>query len=164
MANYVAGEGPEFTPFAIVGEAPGKEEDLAGRPFVGRSGMLVDEVLDSLGIPRASIYITNVIKERPPNNATPSADEIERARASLGAELLERGVTHILALGKVPRDALLPHLDEPMRLSRECSYSYRDSDIVVYVTWHPSYVLRQGRNPEIMGQFMDDIRHWYARA
>lgn len=162
---YVNGEGPEYTPLAIVGEAPGKEEDETGRPFVGQSGQLLNQVLHALGIDRRAVYITNVIKERPLNNATPSMDEIERAMGSLGAELLEHGVDKILAMGKVPRDALLPQLrNEPMRLSRECSYSYRDSAIKVYVTWHPSYVIRNGRSGQVMAEFMDDIRHWYVGA
>jgi DNA polymerase len=165
LGDPVPGVGPDYTPYAIVGEAPGEEEDIQGRPFVGASGNMINEALDMLRIDRDSIYITNVVKTRPPGNATPSYDDIERARPALGAELLERGVTQILAVGKVSRDALLPWLSkESMKLSRECSYSYNDTDIRVYVTWHPSYVIRNGKQGDVLMQFLDDIRHWYAGA
>lgn len=77
--NYfpVLGEGDHYAKIMFIGEAPGKNEALTGRPFCGRAGKILDEVLSSIDVPRESVYITNIVKDRPPENRDPSPEEIE---------------------------------------------------------------------------------------
>jgi len=75
--NPVVGEGDSYTDIMFVGEAPGENEAKTGRPFCGRSGKLLDEFLLSINIPRESVYITNIVKDRPPKNRDPLPEEIE---------------------------------------------------------------------------------------
>lgn len=74
--HIVAGEGSPDADVLLVGEAPGKSEDAQGRPFVGRSGKLLDQLLETAGLARGDVYITNVVKARPPGNRDPRADEV----------------------------------------------------------------------------------------
>lgn len=165
MGKVVPGDGPRPCDLMIVGEAPGAQEEKEGRPFVGASGSLLNVALEAVGARREDAYITNVVKERPPNNRTPSREEISASREELGREIDDVHPRRILALGRVPRDCLLPWLsDERLGLSREAAYHYQGTDITVYVTWHPAYILYNGKNTEIMMQFVDDIRHWYVGA
>ena len=85
--QVVFGSGPKNVRLVIIGEAPGAEEDRQGLPFVGRSGALLDRLLNSVGIARAEVYIANVIKCRPPDNRNPSALEIATCRPFLEAQL-----------------------------------------------------------------------------
>jgi uracil-DNA glycosylase family 4 len=74
--NIVPGEGSETAEVMLVGEAPGASEDKQGRPFVGRAGKLLDQLLEEAGLVRADVFITNVVKARPPGNRDPKADEV----------------------------------------------------------------------------------------
>lgn len=73
----VIGEGSHNASIMFIGEAPGKNEAVTGRPFCGASGKILDELLESVGIPRKDVYVTNIVKDRPPGNRDPSAEEIE---------------------------------------------------------------------------------------
>jgi uracil-DNA glycosylase family 4 len=86
-AQLVPGDGPAHAAVMLVGEAPGAAEDAEGRPFVGRSGKLLFEALAAAGIARADVYVTNVVKARPPGNRDPKADEVAHHRPWLEAEL-----------------------------------------------------------------------------
>lgn len=85
--NPVPGEGSPDASIVIVGEAPGAAEDTAGRPFVGRAGKLLDGLLEEAGVVRADVFITNVLKARPPKNRDPRADEVEHSWPWLRAQL-----------------------------------------------------------------------------
>jgi len=85
--HMVPGEGDLDAPVMLVGEAPGASEDRAGRPFVGRAGRLLEEVLGVAGLEREGVYITNVVKARPPGNRDPRAAEVEHCMPWLLAEL-----------------------------------------------------------------------------
>ena len=85
--QLVPGEGDPGAAVMLVGEAPGAQEDLQGRPFVGRSGKLLDELLGVAGLARADVYITNVVKARPPGNRDPKADEVAHHRPWLERQL-----------------------------------------------------------------------------
>ncbi len=74
--NVVIGEGNKNAKIMFIGEAPGREEDLTGRPFVGRAGKFLDEILEYIGIKRENVYITSILKCRPPNNRNPKKEEI----------------------------------------------------------------------------------------
>ena len=86
--NAVPGEGSESTKVMFVGEAPGEQEDVQGRPFVGAAGKLLTELLASLGLRRTDVYITNVVKCRPPNNRPPRKDERNACRPYLDRQIL----------------------------------------------------------------------------
>jgi DNA polymerase len=85
--NFVPGEGPAPADVMIVGEAPGASEDKQGRPFVGRAGRLLDELLEAAGLSREAVFITNVLKARPPGNRDPRADEVRHSMPWLEAQL-----------------------------------------------------------------------------
>jgi uracil-DNA glycosylase len=85
--HLVPGEGSATAPVVIVGEAPGASEDKQGRPFVGRAGKLLDQLLGEGGLDREAVFITNVLKARPPGNRDPRADEVAHHRPWLEAQL-----------------------------------------------------------------------------
>jgi DNA polymerase len=126
----------------IVGEGPGREEDLQGRPFVGRSGQLLDRLLEQeAGLARRDVYITNVVKCRPPGNRDPRPDEIDAC-----APYLERQVALIrpavmLTLGNFATKLLL-HTTEGITKLRGRSYPY--SGTILVPTFHPAAALRGG--------------------
>ncbi len=84
ITNYVPGEGPADAQIMLVGEAPGAQEDKQGRPFVGPSGSLLTRLLHSIGIDRKDVFITSVVKCRPPGNRAPTASELAACRQHLG--------------------------------------------------------------------------------
>ena len=85
--NLVPGEGSATAPVVIVGEAPGANEDAQGRPFVGRAGAILDDLLQAAGLAREDVFITNVVKARPPGNRDPRADEVAHHLPFLDAQL-----------------------------------------------------------------------------
>jgi uracil-DNA glycosylase family 4 len=111
----VIGEGSPTADVLFIGEAPGKQEAKSGRPFVGASGRVLDELLESIGLDRGDVYITNVVKDRPPDNRDPHADEID-----LYAPLLDRQIAIIqpkviATLGRFAMDFVLSKFDAPQQ-------------------------------------------------
>jgi uracil-DNA glycosylase family 4 len=106
--QIVPGEGPLDADIMFVGEAPGQDEDLAGRPFVGPSGDLLGEWLDSVGLRRELVYITNVLKYRPPNNRKPTSGERHAARPLLAAEIHMVLPRLVVLLGSTPLQTVFP--------------------------------------------------------
>ena len=100
--NLVFGEGDPDANLVIIGEAPGEDEDLQGRPFVGRSGQLLDRILESVGLHRDDIYITNIVKYRPPGNRNPKPDEIAASEPLLTEQIKLIRPQIIATLGNVP--------------------------------------------------------------
>jgi uracil-DNA glycosylase len=98
--NLVPGEGSAAAPVVIVGEAPGASEDKQGRPFVGRAGRLLDQLLEEAGLARDAVFITNVVKARPPNNRDPRADEVAHHLPWLEAQLEVIGPRLLVPLGR----------------------------------------------------------------
>jgi DNA polymerase len=98
--NLVPGEGSATAPVVLVGEAPGASEDKTGRPFVGRAGKLLDELLAEAGLQREDVFITNVVKARPPKNRDPRADEVAHHLPWLEAQLAAIGPRLIVPLGR----------------------------------------------------------------
>lgn len=97
--KLVKGDGPVPCDVMIIGEAPGAEEDTQGKPFVGRAGRVLNEALTAAGIDRSQVYITNVVKRRPPDNRTPTLDEIDEYWPLLMKEIIAVQPTYILTLG-----------------------------------------------------------------
>ncbi len=148
----VTGEGPCPAEVMLVGEAPGREEDLEGRPFVGAAGKLLDKMLAAIGLKREELYITNVVKCRPPGNRTPEREEIEACRPYLARQVRLVKPRAILALGSVAARSLLLS-DEP--LSRLRGRAHELEGIPVVPTYHPAYLLR---NPAAKRAAWEDLK------
>ena len=135
----VPGEGPAKTPLMLIGEAPGRDEDLEGRPFVGRAGKLLDQMLAAIKIRRSEVYITNVVKCRPPGNRNPEPDEIEACLPYLSQQIKLVGPKLICTLGLVSAQTVLG-TTEP--LSRLRGRVHEKDGLKVLVTFHPAFLLR----------------------
>jgi DNA polymerase len=142
--KLVFGEGDPQARLLFVGEGPGRDEDLQGRPFVGKAGELLDKMISALGLRREQTYITNVVMCRPPDNRVPAPEE---ARACLGylrrkIELLQPAV--IVTLGATPLRELLGVSEGITRVRGQWRrLKVGDREIPVMPTFHPAYVLRQ---------------------
>ncbi len=135
----VFGSGTGNIKLVCIGEAPGESEDKQGLPFVGKSGELLTKMLGAINIDREDIFITNVIKCRPPLNRDPKDDEIQKCSIYLDEQLQVLKPKYILALGRVAAKRLLG-LDYSMKKFREEIQNYKG--IPVIVTYHPSALLR----------------------
>lgn len=138
--NAVPGEGNGNTGLLFVGEGPGRQEDEQGRPFVGRAGNKLTDILQSVSLERSQVYITNIVKCRPPENRTPKSDEVESCLPYLEAQIAEINPSIIVTLGNAATKTLLD-IDEGITSIRGKFYSWRGS-IEVFPMFHPSYLLR----------------------
>ncbi|MBN2854477.1 uracil-DNA glycosylase [Patescibacteria group bacterium] len=109
-SNLVFGEGSVKAKIVFIGEAPGAKEDELGRPFVGRSGKLLEESLEEIGLKREEVYITNIVKRRPPENRDPSLKEIEAYRPYLEKQLEIIKPKIIVSLGRFALNYFFPDL------------------------------------------------------
>jgi uracil-DNA glycosylase len=149
----VVGMGAPDAALMFVGEGPGAEEDRQGLPFVGRSGKLLDQLMfEELGVTRDRVYITNVVKCRPPNNRDPEPDEISSCNPWLEQQLDLVDPKVIVTLGKFASQLLLQTKQGITKL-RGASYPYAGR--VRGPTMHPAYVLRGGGEP--MAQMRADL-------
>ena len=137
--NLVFGEGSPSARLMFIGEAPGAEEDLQGRPFVGAAGQVLNNLLNKLGLQREEVYITNVVKSRPPGNRDPEPDEIEACLPYLKKQIAAIQPRVIVTLGKIATQAVLG-IKEPLTKIRGQWQRY--DHIRVMPTFHPSYLLR----------------------
>jgi uracil-DNA glycosylase len=151
--QVVFGVGDPAADLMLVGEGPGREEDLAGEPFVGRSGKLLDRLLrEELGLERSSCYIANVVKCRPPQNRDPRPEEIAACRPYLHrqVELIDPAV--VVTLGNFATRLLLD-TTEGIRRVRGRSYPFRGGHLVP--TYHPAAALRSGG--EVVAEMRADL-------
>jgi len=150
--NAVPGEGPTDAKLVVVGEGPGATEDETGRPFVGRAGALLTEILAAIDLPREQVFICNVVKCRPPQNRKPVPAEIESCVPFLHRQLdiLEPAV--ILAMGGTAAETLL-ETKQSLGALRNKVHEFRG--IPVVVTYHPAALLR---NPHWKKPTWDDVR------
>ncbi|MFK7884402.1 MAG: uracil-DNA glycosylase [Phycisphaerales bacterium] len=159
--KIVFGEGDPQARLMFVGEAPGETEDQTGRPFVGRAGQLLDKMIVAMGLSRESVYICNVLKTRPPNNATPTAVEAGLCAPYLIEQIRIVQPEVIVTLG-LPATRLLLETNEPMRAMRGRWWSFPPNrassgsassssspmsdpdlpEVPVMPTYHPAYLLR----------------------
>ena len=136
----VLGVGDRNADWLIIGEAPGAEEDAQGEPFVGQAGKLLDAMLASIGLRRGeNVYITNVLKSRPPGNRNPEPDEVAACRPYLLAQIELLRPKLILALGRFAAQSLL---DTDEAIARLRGHVHRFQNIPLVVTYHPAYLLR----------------------
>ncbi len=148
-SRIVNGDGPEDADLCLVGEAPGQQEDLEGRPFVGRSGTVLDEVLAAAGPGREAVRIVNSVRCRPPENRDPKTEELANCRSYLERELAAVDPEVVVTLGKVPAEHLLGESVQvttaagEVREARVGDRSYR-----VVVSVHPAATLYDGSQRE----------------
>ncbi len=135
----VFGVGNQQADWMIIGEAPGAQEDQQGEPFVGRAGMLLNEILFSLDLQRNAVFIANILKCRPPNNRDPLPNEVEACAAYLQQQVEHVAPKIILALGRIAAQNLLQTTESIGRL-RGRVHDYHS--IPVIVLYHPAYLLR----------------------
>ena len=142
--NPVFGEGNADAEVMFVGEGPGYHEDVQGRPFVGRSGELLDKQIQSMKLTRDDIYIANVVKCRPPNNRTPLVTEVEACRHYLQRQIAIIQPKVIITLGG-PAAKLLLNTTQGITRLRGMWHEYKGVKpaIPVMPTFHPAYLLRQ---------------------
>ncbi len=138
--NTVFGEGNPDADIMFIGEGPGEDEDLTGRPFVGKAGQLLTKIIENgMKIPREQVYIANIVKCRPPANRDPMPDEAQCCIGFLKEQIRIVNPKVLILLGKVAMKNLLG-IESPMSKARETSYEYEG--IKVFVTYHPSALLR----------------------
>ena len=137
----------------VIGEGPGAQEDKLGEPFVGRAGRLLDAMLAAIELPRGQVFITNIVKCRPPGNRDPKPEEVGSCAGYLRRqiELVEPRV--ILAVGRIAAQNLLA-VTAPLGRLRGREHTYADA-IPVVVTYHPAYLLR---SPHEKGKAWVDLK------
>ena len=137
----VPGIGDRQADLLIVGEGPGHDEDLRGEPFVGRSGQLLARMLAAIGLTREQVYITNIVKCRPPNNRDPRAEEAQQCRVYLDAQIRLLAPKVILSVGRVSAQNLLGS-NLPLGKLIPQMHQLPGTDIPLKATYHPAYLLR----------------------
>ena len=150
--NAVPGEGNPQAKLFLVGEGPGATEDAQGRPFVGQAGNLLNGILQAIEVPRDSVYITNIVKCRPPQNRKPLPDEIAACIPYLHRQIEIVQPKVILALGSTAAEAMLG-VRKSLGELRGKVHTYNGIPLVV--TYHPAALLR---NPNWKKPTWDDVR------
>src|SRR3954470_546184 len=153
--NFVPGEGSPAAEVVIVGEAPGATEDAEGRPFVGRAGRLLDEVLVEAGLARGDVWITNVVKARPPGNRDPRADEVAHHWPWLERQLavIEPALVVPLGRGALKRFAPAASIGEVHGTRLEAGGR------ALFPLYHPAAALH---NPRLLPTLHEDARRLAA--
>ena len=135
----VFGSGNKQADWMVVGEAPGQHEDEQGLPFVGNAGLLLTEMLRAIGLTREEVFITNILKCRPPNNRDPLAGEVGSCNEYLQRQQKLIRPKIILAIGRIAAQTLLK-TDEPLARLRGKVHTFNNTPVVV--VYHPAYLLR----------------------
>jgi len=146
--RVVPGVGPCDSRIIFVGEAPGKDEDLKGEPFVGRAGKILDECLMEAGVDRSQVYISNLVKCRPPKNRKPRKSEIVTCTSLyLNSEIKKVSPLVICALGQTASETLLrTELNMEEFVGKEFPQTIAARNVRLFVAYHPAACLYQRRN------------------
>lgn len=150
--NAVPGEGNAAAEIIFVGEAPGYHEDVQGRPFVGRAGKLLDRMMAAINLDRSAVFITNVVKCRPPGNQTPGPAEIPVCFPYLQRQVALIRPRIVCALGSVAVSTLL---GQPTRITSARGKRHQLGRSVLIPTYHPAYLLR---NPSSKREAWHDLQ------
>lgn len=150
--HIVFGEGSPTSDLVLVGEAPGRDEDRQGKPFVGRAGQLLTDIIKAMGLERKDVYICNILKCRPPENRNPEPDEIAACEPFLIKQLEAIQPRVICAMGKFAAQTLLK-TGTAISMLRGRFHSYHG--IKLMPTYHPAYLLR---NPGAKKQVWQDVQ------
>lgn len=161
----VIGEGDSNSKIMFIGEAPGKNEAIQGRPFCGASGKFLDLLLDSIGLKRNSVYITNLVKDRPTDNRDPSEDEINTYGKFLieQIEVIEPEI--IITLGRYSLDFIFKYLNinsEIKPISKIHGQIFtgqtKYGDVSVIAMYHPAFALYNGNNRQVILNDFQNIK------
>ncbi len=158
--NAVPGEGPTNAKIMFVGEGPGFHEDRQGRPFVGAAGQYLEELLASIGLTREDVYITNVVKCRPPQNRDPLPNEIETCRPYLDRQIELIQPKLIVTLGRFSMNLFMPDA----KISEAHGKPRKIRGIVYYPVYHPAAGLHQPRWKSIIEEDFKRIPEVIAQA
>ena len=149
--RMVPGEGPAGAEVMLVGEAPGASEDEQGRPFVGRAGAILDDLLLAAGLAREEVFITNVVKARPPGNRDPRADEVAHHLPFLDAQLAVIRPRLLVPLGRHALKRFAPGL----AIGEVHGHVVQRDGRMLFPMYHPAAALH---NPRLMTTLADDAR------
>jgi DNA polymerase len=158
--HIVFGAGNEKAKLVFIGEAPGYDEDMQGKPFVGKAGQLLTKIIQSIGLTRDEVYLTNVVKCRPPGNRNPEPDEIASCEPFLIRQLEAIQPKLICALGNFAAQTLLK-TKAPISSLRGRFYKYKN--IQLMATFHPAYLLRNPQDKRLVWEDMKALRREYDR-
>jgi uracil-DNA glycosylase family 4 len=158
--HIVFGEGNPRAALVFVGEAPGRDEDVQGRPFVGKAGELLTRIIEAIELTREEVYIANIIKCRPPENRNPLPDEIATCLPFLQKQLAAIQPKIICALGTFAAQTLL-ETEERISQLRGRFYNYQGS--LLMPTYHPAFLLRNPEHKRDVWEDMKKIREEYTK-
>lgn len=147
----VPGEGPPDARILFIGEAPGFHENRQGRPFVGAAGQFLEELLGSIGLAREEVYITNVVKCRPPGNRDPESEEIAACAPYLDRQIALLRPRLIVTLGRFSMARYFPR----ERISRVHGVARQVGGVLCYAMYHPAAALHQ---PQLRKELEEDMR------
>ncbi|MBW3636588.1 MAG: uracil-DNA glycosylase, partial [Armatimonadetes bacterium] len=147
--HAVPGDGTAGAQIMFVGEGPGEQEDLSGHPFVGKSGQLLTRELEKIGVAREDVFITNIVKCRPPQNRVPLNDEIAACNDWLGAQIALIEPKFIVPVGGPSLQTLV---SKNLRITKARSQVFRKDGILFIPILHPAAALRA---PDVMKQFLE---------
>ena len=150
--QLVFGTGSPDAQLMFIGEAPGKNEDLQGEPFVGAAGKFLNEMLGTIGLQRADIYISNIVKYRPPNNRDPTAEEIAAFVPYLNRQIEVIGPRLVIFLGRHSMNVFLPEL----KISQAHGHPVRKNGQVYLPLFHPAAALY---NPGMRATLLEDFEN-----
>ena len=149
--NVVFGVGNRGAEIMLIGEGPGEQEDKQGVPFVGRAGMLLDDMLAIIGLDRTKVYICNIVKCRPPQNRDPSEEEVASCRQWLQEQIRLIDPKIIVCLGRV---SAIRFIDPNFKVTKEHGQFIEKDGRLVMGTFHPAAILR---NPNQKPAAMEDF-------
>jgi len=145
--NIVFGEGNPKAELMFIGEGPGAEEDIQGRPFVGDAGRLLTSLIEKMGFKREEVYIGNIVKCRPPGNRDPEEDEVSACIQFIRSQIEAISPKVIVSLGRVSSQTLL-ETKTPISKLRGTFYKY--CGIPLMPTFHPAYLLRNPKDKRLV--------------
>jgi DNA polymerase len=151
--KFVFGTGSPTAKVMVIGEAPGADEDMKGEPFVGRAGQLLTKMLEAIRFSRDEVFITNILKSRPPNNRDPKPEEVEACEPYLWKQILLIRPQLILCVGRIAGSNLLKLPTESLGKMRGKVFDYYGSKVMV--TYHPAALLR---NPDWKKGAWEDLQ------
>ena len=154
--NVVFGVGDDNADLMFVGEAPGRDEDLKGEPFVGRAGQLLTKIIEAIDLNREDVYIANVVKCRPPKNRNPAPAEIATCQPFLRAQIAFVKPKVIVALGAFAAKTLLNDVDTPISGLRGKVFDFCGAKLIP--TFHPAYLLRSPDRKRDVWEDMKKVR------
>jgi DNA polymerase len=147
--KIIFGEGNPDARLLLIGEAPGAQEDLEGRPFVGRSGKLLNKLLQQAGTQREEVFITNIVKCRPPNNRKPTAKEMDKSRDLLLKQIKIIQPSIICTLGSSALEGLM---GKSLPITKLRGKIFQWEHVAVMPTYHPAFVLRNPKEETTLAQ------------